>query len=101
MDPIGRSLSKEKYLNPIANSTSKGRRPSAAEVDAIAREVVATFGTESYYKWYCQLCYKLGTGKVIELLHRSQSDGVNNPGRLFSSLVKQEEDYHDASRSLN
>ena len=93
--PIGNGLSNRFDRAPIDNRSSKeDGKPSNDEVDALADEVVAAYNTPSHRRWYCQLCYKLGTQGVRVLMDRAKEG--RQPGRLFSTLAKKAEAQHDA-----
>lgn len=109
MEPIDMRHLEKRYINPSGNrqlgvnnysSTEfpKRRKPSMAEVDELATEIGTEFSTlgEVYlYKWYCRLCYKLGTFAVREIFTRSLEG--TQPAKLFSALAKEAERSWDSN----
>lgn len=103
MEPLDIRHLEKRYLNPSGNrqlgvnhfsSTElpKRKKPSMGEVDELATKIASEFSTlgEVYlYKWYCRLCYKLGTSAVREIFIRSLEG--NQPAKLFSALAKEAE----------
>ena len=112
MDRIDIRHQEDKYLNTTGSSQSWAksylsvpsssdliRKPTTAEVDILVHEIALEFSTADEVgirKWYCRLCYKLGTNFVRELFNRSKEG--HSPAKLFSSLAKEAETHYDSKQ---
>jgi hypothetical protein len=60
--------------------------PSYREVSVYAYDLAYTFDNLKFHRWYCGVVYQFGIDQVEAW--REKALKGDNPGRLFSTLVK-------------
>lgn len=73
-------------------------KPASHEVDDLAHDLSAKFNNTQFLRWYCGVIYDFGVSRTKELAGRT--DGVNYPGKLFSTLVSDERSIRKKNRRL-
>lgn len=86
-------------MNEIGNENSQlKKQPTVQQVDDLANELCTMFSNHEYFKWYCAAIWKLGERRVKELSARVSD--AQDPGRLFTKLLKEDLKVHMMNANL-